>query len=168
MILNHPIAKAIFPLLMYGYDKNKCIEIVELAGIEIPEMYKLGFKNNNCFGKTDDEIGGCVQGGIGYWQKMKIMFPKKYDAMANLEHELTEMRGEPVAMLKDQSNVGKAKDKSKKEHLIFLKKHPKYPNILCLDDKPLQEVKPLFECNGFCGVNDLSPRSETEKEINYE
>jgi hypothetical protein len=31
-----------------------------------------------------------------------------------------------------------------------------------------QEVKPLFECNGFCGVNDLSPRIETEKEINFD
>lgn len=28
-------------------------------------MYKLGFTNNNCFGT------GCVQGGIGYWQKVE-------------------------------------------------------------------------------------------------
>lgn len=168
MNLNHVPAKGIYPLLMYGYDKEKCIEIVQDAGIEIPMMYKLGFKNNNCFGKDDESIGGCVQGGIGYWQKMKVMFPKKFNAMADLEHELTDMRGEPVAMLKDQSNVGKAKDKTKKENLIFLKKHPNYPNIICIDDKPLQEVKPLFECNGFCGTNDLIQRSDTEKEINYE
>lgn len=168
MNLNHPDSKGIYPLLMYGYDKNKCIEIVQTAGIEIPMMYKLGFKNNNCFGKTDESIGGCVQGGIGYWQKMKVMFPKKFNAMADLEHELTNMRGEPVAMLKDQSNTGKSKDKTKKEHLIFLKKHPKYPNIICIDDKPTQEVKPLFECNGFCGINDIVGKSGTEKEINYD
>ncbi len=31
-----------------------------------------------------------------------------------------------------------------------------------------QEVKPLFECNGFCGTNDLNPRIETENEINFD
>jgi hypothetical protein len=31
-----------------------------------------------------------------------------------------------------------------------------------------REVKPLLECNGFCGINDLSDRSETELEINYQ
>jgi hypothetical protein len=168
MELNHPDSKGIYPLLMYGYDKNKCIEIIQNIGIEVPMMYKLGFKNNNCFGKSDDSIGGCVQGGIGYWQKMKVMFPKKFNAMADLEHELTDMRGEPVTMLKDQSNIGKAKDKSKKENLMFLKKHPNYPNIICIDDKAIQEVKPIFECNGFCGVNDLIKKNDTEKEINYE
>jgi hypothetical protein len=30
-----------------------------------------------------------------------------------------------------------------------------------------KKVEPLFECNGFCGTNDLNKRSETEKEINY-
>jgi len=29
-------------------------------------------------------------------------------------------------------------------------------------------VEPLFECNGFCGTNDLNPILETEKEINFE
>lgn len=27
--------------------------------------------------------------------------------------------------------------------------------------------KPLMECNGFCGTNDLLP-NKTEKEINYQ
>ena len=57
MLLNHEKAKPIFPLLMLGYDKNKCISILNEAKILIPEMYRLGFTNNNCF-KT-----GCVQGG---------------------------------------------------------------------------------------------------------
>ena len=64
MTLNHgKRVKAIYPLLRFGYDKKKCIEIVQDVDIEIPEMYKLGFQNNNCFNT------GCVQGGIGYWQK---------------------------------------------------------------------------------------------------
>ena len=164
MTLNHgERTRAIYPLLLLGYDKKDCIKIVEDAGIKIPEMYLLGFQNNNCFGT------GCVQGGIGYWQKMREEFPDKFDVMADMEHELTELKGEPVTMLKDQSNEAKAKMKiDPKAHLVFLKKHPLYPDNKCLEDMPLRKVEPLFECNGMCGVNDLSPRSQTENEIAFE
>jgi len=33
---------------------------------------------------------------------------------------------------------------------------------------PECEVKPLFECNGFCGTNDLIPRSDSENQINFQ
>jgi hypothetical protein len=103
---------------MFGYDKKKCIEIVQDVNIEIPEMYKLGFQNNNCFNT------GCVQGGIGYWQKMKKEFPEKFNVMADLEHELTDLKGEPITMLKDQSNDSKEAIKTdKKANLVFLKRH---------------------------------------------
>lgn len=164
LTLNHPKTESIYPLLMMGYDKDKCLEIVTNAGIEVPRMYKLGFRNNNCF-KT-----GCVQGGIGYWQKMKKDFPEKFNAMADMEHKLTDKKGEPVTMLKDQSNDAKDLVKSsgiKWKQFIFLRKHPNYPELKSIDDMKQQEVKPLFECNGFCGVNDLSERNLTEKEINY-
>ena len=163
MTLNHGNrVKAIYPLLMFGLDKKDCLEIVNQEGIEVPEMYKLGFQNNNCFST------GCVQGGIGYWQKMRNEFPEKFDVMADLEHELTDLKGEPITMLKDQSNEAKEKIKlDAKSHLVFLKKHPNYPNNKCLDDMPLRKVEPLFECNGMCGINDLSPRSQTELELNF-
>ncbi|MFO0452207.1 MAG: phosphoadenosine phosphosulfate reductase family protein [Pseudomonadota bacterium] len=162
---NHPKAKSIYPLLMKGYTKDDCLRIVQDAGIEIPRMYSLGFRNNNCF-KT-----GCVQGGIGYWQKMKKEFPEKFNKMADIEHELTNVKGEPVTMLKDQSNETKKnvlETDIKWKNLVFLKKHPKYPELKCLDDMKEREVKPLFECNGFCGVNELTEKSETENEINYQ
>lgn len=163
MTMNHgERVKAIYPLLMFGLDKNDCIDIITEANIEIPEMYKLGFQNNNCFST------GCVQGGIGYWQKMQKEFPDKFKVMANLEHELTDLKGEPVAMLKDQSNEAKEKyKKNKKDILVFLIKHPDYPNNKCLDDMPLRKVEPLFECNGMCGINDLVDRNKTEKEIAF-
>jgi len=149
--------------LLFGYDKKDCLKIVEEQGIEIPKMYQLGFQNNNCFAT------GCVQGGIGYWQKMKNEFPDKFYVMADLEHELTDLRGEPVTMLKDQSNDAKEKMKTDvKSHLVFLKFNPKYPNNKCLDDMPLRKVEPLFECNGMCGINDLSERSQTEKDLNFQ
>lgn len=163
--MNHGKAKGVYPLLMMGYDKEDCLEIVKNAGIDIPIMYKMGFRNNNCF-KT-----GCVQGGIGYWQKMKRDFPDKFDKMAEMEHELTNLKGEPVTMLKDQTK--ESLDKVKKTgvkwiQFIFLKKHKDYPEIMSIDEKPEMEVKPLFECNGFCGVNELNPREEAEGQINFE
>ena len=162
---NHPKAKGIYPLLMMAYNKDDCLKIVQDAGIEIPRMYRLGFRNNNCF-KT-----GCVQGGIGYWQKMERDFPEKFEAMAEMEHKLTALRGEPVTMLKDQSNEAKKVVEEtgvKWKQFIFLKKHPEYLELKCLKDMKPQEVKPLFECNGFCGTNDLNPRIETENEINFD
>jgi hypothetical protein len=100
---------------------------------------------------------------------MKLEFPNKFNTMADLEHELTDLKGEPVTMLKDQSNEAKEKYKiNNKSILVFLKKHPNYPNNKCLDDMPQRKVEPLFECNGMCGINDLSPRSQTELELNFE
>lgn len=156
--VNHSKAKAIYPLLMLGYNKEDCIRIVADAGIEVPVMYQMGFRNNNCFGT------GCVQGGIGYWKKMKEDFPDKFDKMAEMEHKLTDLKGQPVTMLKDQSNYAKESGNI----LVFLKKHPDYPNLKCIDDMPFRKVEPLFECNGFCGTNDMNERSKTEEEINFE
>ena len=89
---------------------------------------------------------------------MQKDFPKKFEAMANMEHELTDKKGVPVTMLKDQSKNG---------GLLFLKPLKDYPEIKDISMKKGREVKPLLECNGFCGVNDLEVRNETEKEINF-
>tara|TARA_R110001599_G_C12089271_1_gene645871 strand:- start:66 stop:911 length:846 start_codon:yes stop_codon:yes gene_type:complete len=153
MVLNHPQTKPLFPLMMYGLSKKDCIKIVQDADIEVPNMYSLGFLNNNCF-KT-----GCVQGGIGYWQKMGRDFPEKFDAMAKMEHELTDVKGKPVTMLKDQSKSG---------GLVFLKPHKDYLQMKDISMMKGREPKPLFDCNGMCGINDLDKRSETESEINMQ
>ena len=153
MKLNNAKVKPIFPLLMYGMSKEECIEIVQEQGIDVPNAYKLGFRNNNCLNT------GCVQGGIGYWQKFSRDFPDRFDKMANVEHELTELKGKPVTMLKDQS---------KKGGLVFLKPHPDYPDIKDISQMKGREPKPLSECNGFCGINDLEKKNETENEINFD
>lgn len=162
MMMNYPEARPIFPLLQIGkvvqfeYTKQKCADILGEAGISIPAAYKLGFNNNNCL-KT-----GCVQGGIGYWQKMRREFPEKFFAMAKMEHKLTDLKGEPVTMLK---NRGKGIAKGA---LLFLLPHPDYPEIADISTKKGREPKPLNDCMGFCGVNDLMPRTKTEMEINYQ
>ncbi|MCK5015689.1 MAG: phosphoadenosine phosphosulfate reductase family protein [Candidatus Peribacteraceae bacterium] len=165
MTKNYVEAKAIYPLLFHGLTKKDCISIVINAGIKIPRAYELGFHNNNCL-KTM-----CIQGGIGYWQKVKRDMPEKFDAMASVEHELTKLKGQPVTMLKDQSGEVKKKVEEtgdKTVQLIFLKPHPNYPTIKDISMMKGRPPKPLFECNGFgCAINDLQPKNETEKEINY-
>lgn len=156
---NYPKANPVFPLLYYMLDKNECIKMLQDEGIEIPRAYQWGFNNNNCL-QT-----GCVQGGIGYWQLMRTLFPEKFLAMANLEHELTNRKGKPVTMCKDQSK------KAKKTVIwnVFLLPHPDYPKHKHLAQMKGRKPKPLMECNGLCGVNDNGGGNrETAKEIYFE
>lgn len=158
MSMNNPNVKPVYPLLLHGYRKDDCFKILKDAKIELPIAYKMGFHNNNCL-KT-----GCVQGGIGYWQKMRDEYPDIFDAMANEEHLLTNLKGKPVTMLKDQSK--EAKDSG--NTLVFLKPHPDYPKIKDISMMKGHPVQPLVECNGYCGINDLSVRNPTEQELNFE
>jgi hypothetical protein len=100
---------------------------------------------------------------------MEVFSPQKYNEMADEEHLLSDLKGHPVTMLKDQSNLAKEKAKTEKySNLVFLKPHPDYPENKCLADMPKVKIEPLMECNGFCGTNDLNPRTSTEQEINFE
>lgn len=164
--LNYPDSKPIYPLIMYAMNKQDCIDYANKNNIELPSAYKLGFHNNNCL------KSGCVQGGIGYWQKIAQEKPELYDKMAKIEHDLTDLKGEPVTMLKDQGkeSVKKAKELGlKRKYLpLFLKPHADYPYCDVVTNKKAREVKPLNDCNGFCGVNDLIGKNETEMELNNE
>lgn len=145
MSMNYPDTNPIFPLLMYALSKKDCIEILEVAGIAVPRAYQWGFHNNNCL-QT-----GCVQGGIGYWKKMRKMFPDKFDKMADMEHKLTDAAGKPVTICKDQSKVAKESGIFQ----VFLKPHPDYPQHKDISKMKGRQVEPLVECNGFCGTYDL-------------
>lgn len=164
MTLNHEKIKPIYPLLMFGLSKKDCLDICEKERLKVPRAYKWGFHNNNCM-QT-----GCVQGGIGYWQKMHSAFPDLYKKMAKMEHELTDAKGEPVTMLKDQSKqsveLAKKLGIKRKYAPLFLEKHPDYPEFKTVMDKKTKPVEPLIDCNGFCGVNDLSQSNPTELELN--
>jgi len=78
--LENPELEARFPLLETGIDKEAAKQHVSRAGIEIPTMYKLGFDNNNCI--------GCVKGGMGYWNRVRRLFPEHYNRMAKVEREM--------------------------------------------------------------------------------
>lgn len=150
--LNYPEGSGIYPLLFHGLSKQHCIQLLEAAKIEIPRAYKLGLNNNNCL-KT-----GCIQGGIGYWQLMRTLIPENFERMAKIEHELTDRKGKPITMLKDQSKDG---------GLVFLLPHPDYPHIKDISMMKGRKPEPLIDCNGHCGVNDLSKKNKTQTEINF-
>jgi 3'-phosphoadenosine 5'-phosphosulfate sulfotransferase (PAPS reductase)/FAD synthetase len=80
------------PLIEQGLTKADCHAVIREVGIKVPEMYRLGYVNNNCI--------GCVKGGAGYWNKIRRDFPDVFDRMAKQERELgaTVLRkdGEPL------------------------------------------------------------------------
>jgi len=76
----YPNTNPLFPLIEKGLDKNECAGLLINAGIELPEMYKLGYSNNNCI--------GCVKGGKGYWNKIRKDFPFTFERMKLLERKV--------------------------------------------------------------------------------
>tara|TARA_R110002012_G_scaffold226350_1_gene398470 strand:+ start:3622 stop:4449 length:828 start_codon:yes stop_codon:yes gene_type:complete len=158
--MNWPKSQPVFPLITLGMSKQDCLDYVANAGIEVPRAYKMGFHNNNCLNT------GCIQGGIGYWQKMRDEFPLKFQAMAEREHHLSSLKGKPVTMLKDQGKAAKESGKFQ----VFLKPNPEFPEYKSLSDMKGRPVLPLMECNGFCGSNDLldpeDRNDSTFKELN--
>lgn len=68
------------PLIDAGLTKDDTLAIIERAGITLPTMYTLGYRNNNCI--------GCPKGGLGYWNKIRRDFPDVFDRMAALEREI--------------------------------------------------------------------------------
>lgn len=63
-----------------GYTKQMCLDTLAQAHILLPEMYRLGYKNNNCI--------GCVKGGKGYWNKIRRDFPAAFERMAAQERKM--------------------------------------------------------------------------------
>jgi len=67
-------------LVRNGLTKEDCQGIISRAGIKRPEMYNLGYRNNNCI--------GCVKGGIGYWNKIRVDFPDVFARRAKQERDI--------------------------------------------------------------------------------
>lgn len=73
-IRNNPEARLLRPLEDARITKPECAQLVEGAGIELPVMYRLGFKNNNCI--------CCVKAtSIVYWARCRHHFPEQFARM---------------------------------------------------------------------------------------
>lgn len=75
---NNPDVK--FTWALSKISKQECFDRLKEAGIELPMMYRMGYKNNNCI--------GCVKGQAGYWNKIRRDFPETFDRMAKLERKM--------------------------------------------------------------------------------
>lgn len=157
MTLNNPDVNPIYPLLLFGYSKLKCFKLLKEWGIARPKMYDYGFDNNNCYGT------GCVQGGQKYWLKWYEHDREKFNKMAEHEHKLTDLKGEPVTCLRESKNKSNGQTRPN----LFLLPHPDYPHLkslLDLKSDEIEDAENMTECNGFCGIN--SPTEETKKDFN--
>lgn len=75
-----PEVNAKFPLIEMGLTKENVVGMLDTLGIAIPEMYKMGYRNNNCI--------GCCKGGMGYWNKIRVDFPEHFKRMAEIERKV--------------------------------------------------------------------------------
>lgn len=96
---NHDVVLST-PLIDASMSKDDCFDVLRKAGIQLPAMYKLGYKNNNCI--------GCVKGQSGYWNKIRRDFPHVFSRMALLERSIgaaickTEAGGKRVPVFLDE------------------------------------------------------------------
>jgi hypothetical protein len=69
-----------FPLIDRDITKQEAHGMCERLGVRRPAMYDLGYNNNNCI--------GCVKGGMGYWNKIRVDFPEVFESRAKLERDI--------------------------------------------------------------------------------
>ena len=89
----NPELETWFPLVESGTTKQDCYGVLRDAGIEIPAMYRLGYRNNNCI--------GCVKAtSARYWNMVRRDFPDVFERRATQSRDigvrLTRVRGRRV------------------------------------------------------------------------
>ncbi len=127
---NNPDVKPDFILHRKGITRADCFKALKKAGIELPMMYRMGYKNNNCI--------GCVKGQAGYWNKIRKDFPETFDYMAKLERRLgkKDENGIPRGVAINKRYKGKTRIR------VFLDE---------LDPKAGRyEAEPDIECGVLC------------------
>lgn len=119
------------PLIDHRIDKAECFRMLDRAGIELPEMYKLGYRNNNCI--------GCVKGGSGYWNKIRIDFPEVFERMAKVERDMG------VAICKTEPKVGGVRTRTP----VYLDElHPQAGRY---------SQEPAMQCGVLCNIDEQLP-----------
>ena len=109
--------KCEFPLIDNKITKEECLGMLWQIGIKLPKMYELGYSHNNCI--------GCVKGGLGYWNKIKIDFPKYFEKMSKIEKELG------VSILKHRSGEKEGERLFLKDLKPNMGNYMQEPSITC-------------------------------------
>mgnify|MGYP003116300270 CR=1 FL=1 len=80
LLRSEPLLQMWNILIERDLGRDDVMAVFRRTGIEVPAMYRLGYKNNNCI--------GCVKGGAGYWNKIRVDFPERFAEMAAIERKL--------------------------------------------------------------------------------
>ena len=80
LVQSQPEYKHEFPLIDRQISKQEAHAILDRLEIARPQMYDLGFLNNNCV--------GCVKGGQWYWNQIRKYFPDVFEQRAKLERDI--------------------------------------------------------------------------------
>lgn len=98
-VQSNPDVVCRFPLLERGLSKRDCFLEIQKSGIQLPIMYRLGYRNSNCI--------GCVKGGMGYWNKIRKDFPEIFRRMAALEDSIGASCIKKLPLRQLPENVGR-------------------------------------------------------------
>jgi hypothetical protein len=83
-------------------DKKDWFSDLELIGIEIPRLYKLGFAHNNCG-------GFCIKAGHGHYANLLEKLPERYAYHEQKEQDIRAYLGADVSMMSDRRGDNKKK-----------------------------------------------------------
>lgn len=100
-----------FPLIERSLTKAEAHGICNELGVKRPMMYDLGYNNNNCI--------GCIKGGMGYWNKIRVDFPEVFESRAKLERELNDRCLKECFLDELDPNRGRMSEEIEQECNIF-------------------------------------------------
>lgn len=155
---NNPELKTNFPLIDYNICKSDCFYILDILGLNLPYMYKLGYKNANCT--------GCVKAeNHGYWAAIREDFPDVFKWYAKFERKIgaKDSNGKPrgAAINKRYIQCPDCKDEScgecNKDNQIRLRV---FLDELPEDQKPDRNIS--FTCGYSCGGQDMEVEAVKE------
>lgn len=112
------------PLIEKGLSKDDCLSMIERAGIVLPYTYRVGGNNANCI--------GCVKGGEGYWNWVRVNFPDDFEEMAAIEESI----GDSAKLFRHRSGP--------LEGVRF--------GLRELDPKAGRHDEPMPSCSFFCDM----------------
>jgi hypothetical protein len=78
---NNPELQCEWILVDRGITKNDCYQIVQDAGIALPQMYTDGYEHNNCL--------GCVKASSpAYWNRVRLKSPEVFARRARQSRDI--------------------------------------------------------------------------------
>ncbi len=126
--------KTRFPLIENEILKPEIYKWLKNIGIEIPALYKMGFKHNNC-------SGGCVRSGKKQWLHLLKVLPKVYEERERVENEFSLLSGKNYSFMKDKTLTNL---RSEFEALSNTKQQDMFDSM--------DETDTVSECIGICNL----------------